>query len=57
VILIIYLIVREESTRSSRYPQGPQKSASTILDERFARGEITREEYIKMKDALKKDGS
>ncbi len=42
VFLIIYLIVREE-----KKPQQPlsQKSAGQILDERYARGEITHEEF------------
>ncbi len=41
LFLIIYLLVREE-----KKPQQPsQKSAEQILDERYARGEITREEY------------
>jgi len=45
LFLIIYLIVREEKTSRS----APQKSANAILDERYARGEITREDYQKMK--------
>jgi putative membrane protein len=45
LFLIIYLIVREDKT--SRV--SPQKSANTILDERYARGEITQEDYKRMR--------
>lgn len=51
VFLIIYLIIREEKN-----PQHPsyEKSAEQILDERYAKGEITREEYQqKIKDMKK----
>lgn len=48
VFLVIYLIARED-----RYEhEMSQKSAGAILDERYARGEITREEYRQMKDCL-----
>ena len=51
VYLIVYLI------RSSVMHNNPSRShthsAKEILAERFARGEISEEEYKKMKDALK----
>lgn len=43
--LIVYLIVREDKGSQAV----PQKSANAILDERYAKGEITREDYQKMK--------
>ena len=43
LFLVIYLIIREGRTHL------PQKSAKTILNERYARGEITKEEYVQMK--------
>lgn len=49
LFLIIYLIVRESKGTATV----PQKSANAILDERYARGEITREDYILMKRDLK----
>lgn len=45
LFLIIYLIVREDKTSQGT----PQKSANAILDERYARGEITQEDYNRMK--------
>jgi putative membrane protein len=50
LFLVIYLIIRETG-----HPPAPEKgSAEKILDERFARGEITPEEYRQMKEELKK---
>lgn len=48
VFLVIYLIAREDR---HEYEMS-QKSAGAILDERYARGEITREEYRQMKECL-----
>jgi putative membrane protein len=45
LFLIIYLIIRQD-----RFQHGqPLKSANAILDERYARGEITQEDYTRMK--------
>lgn len=44
--LIIYLIIREEKIPAT------QKSAETILDERYVKGKITKEEYQRMKKDL-----
>lgn len=49
LFLIIYLIVREDKVK--HIPS--QRSAGAILDERYARGEITREEYLSMKKDIK----
>ena len=46
--LIIYLVVRE--TGQAQAATG--KSAQTLLDERYARGEISRDEYLRMKADL-----
>ena len=43
IALVIYLIVREDAGSRG------EKSPRALLDERYARGEITREEYLKMK--------
>jgi putative membrane protein len=45
LFLIIYLIIREDKTIRG----ASQKSANAILDERYVRGEITQEEYNRMK--------
>jgi len=48
LFLIMYLIIREDKTTL----KVPQKSANAILDERYAKGEITREDYQKMKQDI-----
>ena len=49
LFLVLYVIIRETA-----HPAGgaEKPSARTILDERFARGEITAEDYRKMKEEL-----
>ncbi|MGM0510989.1 MAG: SHOCT domain-containing protein, partial [Thermoplasmatota archaeon] len=47
LFLVLYLVIRESST--GRYEN---KSARKILDERYARGEISKEEYMDMKKNL-----
>ena len=47
--LIVYLIIREYKTSRDTF----QMSANAILDARYAKGEITREEYQRMKRDLK----
>jgi putative membrane protein len=51
VFLIIYLIIRDETPA----PQPvSQKNTKQILDERYAKGEISKEEYQSMKKDIKK---
>jgi putative membrane protein len=45
LFLIIYLIIRQDRSQQGQ----PLKSANAILDERYARGEITQEDYSRMK--------
>jgi putative membrane protein len=49
LFLVIYLIIREDRTPLS------QKSAKAILNERYARGEITNAEYLQMKKDIEGD--
>lgn len=49
LFLVIYIIIRETGRPGL---EGERRSARAILDERFARGEITAEEYRKMKEEL-----
>ena len=49
LFLVIYFIIRETSRPGL---EGERRSARTILDERFASGEITAEEYRRMKEEL-----
>ena len=49
LLAVLYVIIREV-----RMPVEPKNTAVGILKERFARGEITTEEYEQRKDALMK---
>ena len=49
LLAVLYVIIREV-----RMPIGPKNTPVDILKSRFARGEITREEYELRKDALMK---
>ena len=48
VALIIYLVLRESKTTAG----GAGKSAGMVLDDRYARGEISRDEYLRMREDL-----
>jgi putative membrane protein len=50
--LIVYLIARNDKLSEKI----PQKSAYSILDERYARGEITSEDYKRMKKDIRNEG-
>jgi putative membrane protein len=49
VLAVIYLIIQSEKTEEKEIMNDAQK----ILDERYAKGEITRMEYIQAKEDLK----
>lgn len=48
--LILYLIVREQDGGT----HVPRTNSLSVLDERYARGEINREEYQRIKDDLRR---
>ena len=50
IFLIIYLIIREEKTEIKESMNEAQK----ILDERYAKGEMTRREYLQAKEDIEK---
>jgi putative membrane protein len=48
--VVVYLVI--QSTRSRTGNGAPRESAMEILKKRFAKGEITKEEYEEMKRTL-----
>ncbi len=53
IILLIYLIMSEDKRDEKRLSES-NRSAEKILDERYARGEISKEEYKQMKKEMRK---
>jgi putative membrane protein len=55
IVVIAYLIYRLIKNEKILAPSKVSiKSAEDILDERYAKGELTREQYLQMKEDLKK---
>jgi putative membrane protein len=52
VFLVVYLVIREDKTLQQ---SSSEKSAEQILDARYAKGEITREEYQQKKNDMVKE--
>jgi len=57
LFLILYLIMRDSGRHfvAEDKTASPRTTAEEVLDERYARGEVTREIYFQMKEDLKKD--
>ena len=56
LFLILYLILRD-SGHHAAVSVNAKTSSETILDERYAKGEITRELYVQMKEDIRKPTS
>ncbi len=55
ILIVIGSYLYFGSTKESRVPFPPKEGrAIEILNERYAKGEITREEYTRMKEELRK---
>ena len=54
VAYLIYKLIKHEKILTPSRPV--VKSAEDILAERYAMGEVTREQYMQMKEDLKKSG-
>ena len=55
VIILAIWLVRVLFPLASPPPAGPDWNARQILDNRFARGEITHEQYELMKETISKE--
>ena len=55
IIVVAYLVYKLIKTEKIFAPQkSPIKTAADILDERYAKGELTREQYVQIKEDIKK---
>jgi len=54
IILIFILLYQDEAKRFIGIHPNVKENAISILDERYARGEISKGEYIQMKEDLKR---
>ncbi|MCD6253141.1 MAG: hypothetical protein DRP27_02475 [Thermotogae bacterium] len=54
IALVVWIIARALQSFVSRENSRSYSEAERILDERFARGEISEEEYLRMKKVLRK---
>ncbi len=54
ILLAVWLVkaLFQSSTQANQSPQGRSPNAREILDQRYARGEITREQYDLMKQDI-----
>jgi putative membrane protein len=58
LIMILYLILRDSGRHIAADSSAETKTTpEVVLDERYARGEVTRELYLQMKEDLKKPSS
>jgi putative membrane protein len=48
VALVLYILARE----TGKPQQSPGRTAAALLDERYVRGELSRDEYLRMKGDL-----
>ena len=57
LFLILYLIMRDSGRHliAEDRTASPRTTPEEVLDERYARGEVTREIYLQMKEDLKKN--
>lgn len=58
VFLALYLFLRESGYRApfgttGSIPPAERRTLAEILDERYAKGEITRDQYLQMKEDIK----
>ena len=52
VCFVVFIFLREEGPSRHESRTSPMRNSMHLLDERYARGDIPREEYIRMKDDL-----
>ena len=52
IVAVIYFLFRQDGPLRGRSPEQQADSARDILDRRYARGELTKEQYDQMKRDL-----
>jgi len=53
VVIVVYLLTRSSTGRGQTESTPASKTAMEVLKERYARGEITRDEYMEMREHLR----
>jgi len=53
VVIVVLLFTRRSTGRGETESRSASKTAMEILKERYARGEITRDEYVEMREHLR----
>ena len=54
IVFIVWVVRQISRSSGSSATQAPRGNAEQILQERYARGEITREQYLQMLEDLKR---
>lgn len=53
VVVVVLLLTRRSTERGEAESKPASRTAMDILKERYARGEITRDEYLEMREHLR----
>jgi putative membrane protein len=54
LIIVLVVLVLGRFFRSDKKPSADTRDSLKILDDRFARGEISEQEYLKMREVLER---
>ena len=52
IVLIVWLVINQNNRKRQSYPPQQKESAMDILKKRYAKGEISKEEFEQMKKDL-----
>lgn len=54
VVFVLFLVLKDDGTLRHGHQTNPSNNSLAVLDERYARGEIPQEEYLRMKEDLRR---